>query len=217
MNWMSLLLALCLAPVAFGAEAPFDPVAVSEETVTRSLESPLRFGLDLKYRPISFPRLTPSTSHGAQIAFEWLPIGFYKRYAGKPAIGISAGWGRIGHLDPSKGKVGLSTWPLAAHIAYRADFFDNQILVPFVKIARSIVLEKRRPGGSSRYDSWDYSLGAELCLNAIDGRSARQLDFSSGINNTYLVVEYLKSVPLRRATQDNLSREEWQVGLRFEM
>jgi len=217
MKWMSLAI-LTLALSIQAAEAPMDAVA-DEIVASRNQGSPLNFALDLKYVPLRFPNVTANSGHGMQIALEWLPIGKYKGYAGKPVIGASAGYGRIRDLGTAVGgRISLNAIPVSGYLGYRADFLDNQILVPFGKISRSILFESRNPGGSSRYESWDYSAGLELCLNPIDPHSARQLDSSIGINNTYLVVEWIKSVPIEGKKQSsNLSREEWQVGLRFEM
>lgn len=209
-----LALALSLIPTLTFAASELDPIR-EEITVSHPLQSPLQFGLDLKYVPIHYGKLSPASGHGGQIAFEWLPIG--KRF-GKPAIGISAGGGHIKQVllgDGSNAR--LTTIPVTAYFAYRFDFFEDQFLVPFGKVGRNITWIKQRPGGDTRYDSWEYSLGVEICLNGIDSRSAHRLDASTGINGTFLVAEWVKSVPNRGSTQPDLSREEWQLGLRFEM
>lgn len=217
MKWLSLVWVAFLTAPAFAADAPMD--ATSEESIVpRPIVSPLNFGLDLKYVPLQYPKVSSAEGHGVQIALEWLPIGMYKHYAGKPVIGASVGYGRIRDLKTAPGgRVSLNSIPVSAYVGYRLDFFDNQILVPFGKIARTRIHESRNPGGGSRYESWDYSLGGEICLNAIDPVSARRLDSSTGINNTYLVVEWTRSVPLDGRVQNDLSRDEWQIGLRFEM
>ncbi len=216
MKWMSLVILTLSLPVQ-AAEAPVDAVA-DEVIQSRAAVSPLNFALDLKYVPLRFPNVTGNSGHGMQLALEWLPIPMYKGYAGKPVIGASLGYGRIRDLGTAVGgRISQTTIPVSGYLGYRADFIDNQILVPFGKIARSVLFESRNPGGSSRYESWDYSAGLELCLNAIDPDSAKDLDNSVGINNTYLVVEWTKSKPVEGKQSSDLSREEWKVGLRFEM
>ncbi len=220
MNWIKLtLLAVWLtAPLtSAAAEGPFDPVAEESMEVGRPYESPLQFGLDLKYRPVQFPNLSPGQGNGAQLAFEWMPAIPYRHYIGKPTFGMSVAPGRIKDIDITAAVVGLTTIAVAAHFAYRLDFFDRQFLVPFAKVARAVTFERRSPGGNSRSNSWDYSVGAEFLLNGLDSRSARSLDASTGINSTYLIVEWAKSVSIARTSKDDLSREEWQIGLRFEM
>lgn len=212
MKISALALAFFLA-VAQGAEAPLDPIAETV-TVSHPIVSPLSFGLDLKYRPVQFPGLTAATGQGGQLALEYLPAAPYKMYVGKPAIGLSAGFGKISNIGAG---VSFTTLPVSAYLAYRLDFLDNQILVPFGKIARGITLEHRSNGNNSRYQSWEYSLGGELCLNSLDKRSAKNLDMDVGINNTYLIVEWMKSTAVDGYVQDKLAHEEWQIGLRFEM
>ena len=40
---------------------------------------------------------------------------------------------------------------------------------------------------------------------------------STGINNSYLIFEYLRSQYLGQKRGPNLTREEYRLGLRFEM
>jgi hypothetical protein len=209
---LALLCTLALPIAGWAApETSLDPL--SEEMVSRPTLSPLNFGLDLKYRPVQFPKLSGGRGHGAQIAFEWLPLGHLKHYIGKPAVGFSFGWGQMS--APTENLL-VTTYPLYGHLAYRLDIIDNQILVPFAKISRGTTLVRRNRANSARYESWDYTLGVELCLNSLDSHSARVLDSSSGINNTYVVVEWTKSSAIGQPVND-LSRQEWHVGLRFEM
>lgn len=209
-----LVLALSLIPAFSFAVGDLDPIR-EEISVSRPIQSPLNFALDLKYVPIHYRNLTPASGHGGQIALEWLPIG--NRF-GKPVLGVSAGGGHIKRVPLDDGSnAQLTTIPVTAYLGYRLDFIDNQILVPFGKVGRNVTWIKQRPGSDSRYDAWDYSLGVELCLNGIDSRSARRLDASTGINGTFLVFEWIKSIPNRGNTQPNLAREEVQMGLRFEM
>jgi hypothetical protein len=212
--WMALF---CALPIFGETATSLDPVGVTEETISGPITSPLQFGLDLKYVPAQYPGVSSARGYGGQIGFEWLPLGSLKHYVGKPAFGVSVAGSHIREFIPHTPYGKLTVYPLSAYFAYRLDFFDNQILVPFAKAARTVSLLSRPLNGGHRFHSWDYSLGAELCLNALDSRSARQLDASSGINNTYVVVEWIKSVSNRGTAQANLSREEWQIGLRFEM
>ena len=211
---LALAIAMLISSLGFGA-SELDPV--SEETVSHPMQSPLRFGLDLKYLPAQFPELSGARGKGGQIAFEWIPLADYSRFMGKPAIGISVAGAHIPNFIPGSPHGKLTVYPLSVYLAYRLDFFENQVLVPFAKVGRAISLLSRPLNGAYRYDSWDYSLGGEFCLNAIDSRSARQLDASTGINGTYLVVEWIKSIGNRGSAQPRLAREEWQIGLRFEM
>lgn len=213
MKFSAVALTVLVSLAKAATEAPLDPVAETV-TVTRPIVSPLSFGLDLKYRPIQFPGLSSANGHGGQLALEYLPAAPYKHYVGKPAIGLSAGFGKIPNIGSG---VSFTTLPVSAYLAYRLDFLDNQILVPFGKIGRSVTFTHRGRGGNGRYQSWDYSLGGQLCLNSLDSRSARNLDTEIGINNTYLIVEWVKSSAADGVVQDDLSHEEWQIGLRFEM
>jgi hypothetical protein len=189
-------------------------------------ESPLNFGLDLIYSPIAYtnyvmaPGINATAAGNAiQLAFEYFP---YKDF-GKVGVGINSGFFFLTNFQvASQQWASLYVFPIQLYAAYRFDYAKNQILVPFVKLGAdtSFTLQNSATGadipGYQVYYGLDYGAGLEICMNAIDSGAARDLDYSIGINNTYLVVEVLQSAALSKGNP-NLGHTEYRFGLRFEM
>lgn len=228
--FLSVLLLFIFSSVAPGAEIP-GPTAESNtraEVSTRSFASPISGAIELIYLPTAFPNYQWSNGasneakySGFRLGFEWIPFGDMPY--GKPVFGVSTGLTWISGVGLTPGTKGsLAAFPVEPYIGYRADIFKNQILVPYGKLGlgyayihEEIQVADGKREASYNYLGLDLSVGAELWLNYIDRKSARSLDTSTGINNVYLLLEYLKSRDLG-AKYANLSREELRLGMRFE-
>ena len=103
------------------------------------------------------------------------------------------------------------------------DFFKNQVIVPFISggvdLGFSTQASKNgaTQGGLRIYEGLYYTTGIELCLNAFDPYSGRELDSRVGINGVYLTVMYMQSEPINRTETVNLAHKEFRLGVRFEI
>jgi hypothetical protein len=200
--------------------------ALAAGSTTTGYESPLRFGLDFSYSPVKYKayeylpgQMADKNGWIIRAGFEWMPL---TEPAGKFAIGVAGGYGKVTDADLGDPvKADLTTYPLETYFAYRADFMKNQILVPFGRIGYETTFVTQSSGtGASRsgvriYKGLVVAGGLELCLNPFEPRTARMFDGNIGVNNSYLLVEYLKS-SRQGATQPDLERSEWRFGLRLE-
>ena len=96
--------------------------------------------------------------------------------------------------------------------------------MPFGKVGLGMMLvtqDIELPSGlnSSHYTYWgfNYAVGVEFCLNVLDRKSARSLDASTGINATYLMLEYASSSSLTSSNTQDMSESEYRLGFRFEI
>ena len=108
---------------------------------------------------------------------------------------------------------GLRLIPVRVHLTYRLDWFANRWSIPLAPYGR-ISLERynwwvtngvgdiaktvAQAGASSRSgygatNGWSVSAGVALQLDFFDGRLARDMDNNTGINHTYLFVDFTKS------------------------
>lgn len=225
-NFLSLLVG-----ISFWVSA--SAIAVESLEATRPMyePSPLNFGLDLqfatgKYDDYRFSNGTPvdERSKAVNIAFEWIPTYYY----GKPVIGASITPGVSANTQVGTSAAGavyssLNVLPISIYVGYRADFFVNQILVPFFKVGGSFLMASESSktggarGGSSTGYNFDYAVGIEFLMSAIDQGTQRTMDSRFGINHTYLVLEYFNSRSIKGSEFPNLSRAEYRLGLRFEI
>lgn len=76
-------------------------------------------------------------------------------------------------------------------------------------------------GAKSNDTSWGttWSLGASLLLDALDRRSANNMDASNGINNSYLFIEWTNSdyTGFGSSSTMQIGDSTWTAGLTFEM
>ena len=208
--------------------------AVAEAELTGRAErviydSPLAFGLDLQYASITYPNYLWSgehamekQGHGLRFALEWLPFGEIN--VGKLGIGIGAGLNQVkGVSYGTEQKASLTTVPLEAFLSYRFDYLRQQFFVPFVKAGPGLTFARPQTEYGPGRDAWytytglSWAAGAELCLSPLEKRSARLLDQNFGINDTYIVFEYQKTVALGARREIDLAHQEFRLGLRFEM
>ncbi len=191
-------------------------------------ESSLKVGLDLQAYKVNYKKyFWNSTTQidkegfGFNLGLEWIP---FVSPIGKWAI--SGGFGAASVVDApvsNSSKATLYVVPIYFGATYRADFFKNQVLVPFVSAGLDFGFSTQASktgatqSGLRVYDGYYYSGGVELCLNTFDPSSGRELDSRIGINGVYLVVLYSQSEPLKKSETVNLSHEEFRLGVRFEI
>jgi len=198
--------------------------AAQQVETTYIAESPQQFGLDLFYVPISYPKYTwvnnettDRNGHAFHLAFEWMPID--PTY-GKLGLGLGVGLHVIKNVDFRGTNATLTVIPMDAFLTYRFDYLYQQILVPYLKFGPNISMAKQRgieKSGFQIYYGWEMGGGLELCLNPIDRSSGRYLDMKTGINTTYLMIEYVNSKQLGVKRTPDLSHDEIRFGLRFEI
>lgn len=218
-----LSLALVITQV-FGAESPSsDTAAETRAEVANSLESPLNLALDVQFMPSRFPNFewapgfqSNRLGKGARVALEWLPV--VGRY-GKAGVGLGLGYTKISKVPVTTSSSNwLEAFPVDGYLTYRFDYIPDQIFAPYLKAGFEREYARYSAGsGLQYYQGWTWGAGVGLLLDRIDPGSANQLDASTGINNTYLIVEYFNSRSATASNPINLSRDEVRVGLRFEL
>jgi hypothetical protein len=144
---------------------------------------------------------------------------------------------RAGTQDDSGENTSLSIYPMYAVAVLRVDFFQRELripLVPYVKggVGLAFWRASNDAGTSEIKDAagnatsrglghtWGthFAVGVALHLNAFDPTSARNLDETTGINNTYLFGEYMMS-DLKGIGQQNVlfvGTRTFLGGLAFE-
>ncbi len=190
-------------------------------------QSPRHFGLDLQFAPVRYPNLALDSvgtiggnlGNGARLNFEWM----FFQLAGKAALGIGLHFSAI----PAAVNAGGETIVINAlggevGLTYRADFIDHQILVPFARFGIDVdyVVQSRENGSTASQGTYQgtlYGGGLELCLFFLERRNARLLDRKFGINETFIVFEYLKTANAKTGNAPDLSHDEFRIGLRFEI
>ncbi len=219
--------------------ASAQPEGQSKAQAEGPQESPLNFGLDIEFSPTSYPNYlyTPSFStrgngYEIHVGFEW----FLFKTTGKLGLGLASGfftYPNVGVTTDQNGTTQVATLytiPISAYLSYRFDYQKKgkQIVVPFVKFGPnySLIIQHSNfnsyvqlaKSGVGSYVGLEYGGGLELCLNFIEPATAADLDRSTGINATYLIVEYMRSSAISGASSGNdLSGYQIRMGLRFEI
>lgn len=216
-----------------GAAVTTPPTSSAIE-VESLFESDINTAIEIQYGSVSYPNYyfaegekATGTGNFIHSTLEWLPI----TRLGK--LGFGVGYGLFFQslslqMADESGKrteryATLFTVPIEAFVSYRLDYLRNQILVPFAKVGTNLTLVKQNSKsglekeGTQTYYGLDYGGGVEICLNKIDSQALRELDRLAGINNAYLVLEYLKSQFLSNPRQPDLTHAEYRVGLRMEL
>lgn len=198
------------------------PVIAADYTTTAVAHqrpvSALTTGLNLNYSQLWLKNyeVAPGQpagkgAHAFTLEVEWLPLA---DLWGKPAVGMGFGYAQVNAPQISP----LHLFPVGAFFSYRFDFIHRQWLVPYVKGgATATFLQPGNGGGAQVTWNWEYGGGLALSLGAIDPYSVRHLDSSTGINDFFLTVEYVKAIPLRSGQRFDLSHEEFRFGVRFEI
>lgn len=200
------------------------PNSVSSADYPRT---PLNWAVDLQFSPRKYERylfddtLTSNRAGQAfQVSIEWLPITEY----GKFGVGLGLGGFLLQDVEITTDVFAtLYAFPVEAFVSYRADFFHNQIIVPYGRVGPSYTFVKQgsRTGaeksGFQNYMGLEFAVGGELLLDIFEPSAAKALEQSTGINHVFIAVEYLVSQALNSAgSQPNLARNEFRAGLRFE-
>ena len=195
----------------------------SDDAAETHYWSPLNFGIDIIFGSAQYKTLqlnstgltTGNYSTSGYLNFEWLVLKDF----GKVAIGASAGVSVLSNVKIDTGTVNVNVFPLGIYLSYRLDFFRHQILVPYVRVGPDIsivpfsnTVNGFQPGGV--YKGIDVAGGIELCLYFIAKHDSHLMDRQYGINDTFIVVEYLTSSQV--GTGPNLAHNEVRGGLRFE-
>ena len=93
----------------------------------------------------------------------------------------------------------MMTWfPLALDVSGRLHVFDEQILVPYVRVGGDLIfwqeLADASGGGKSKVGGtklgWHFGVGGNFLLDFIAPTRASQLEAATGINDTYLTFEW---------------------------
>jgi len=141
------------------------------------------------------PDYSQRNSHAIHLSGEWLP-DFDPSY-GKMGVGFGIGTVLRMNVPLGNGEtLDLFSYPLHTFVTYRADFFHNQILVPFVKVGTELTFFRRvenRDLADSIHTYFGYNFGGgiEFCLDVIDPSTSEMFDNSMGVNSTYFIFEYL--------------------------
>lgn len=199
----------------------------SETKVELPRESLFSVGLDVKYAPIRYSRyeMAPGSAItqagvAGMVRLEWLPIQKY----GKLGIGGETGFFGIANQTVDQNRFAtVYTLPIGAQLSYHFDFIEDQIIVPFVSIGTSVTYLKQQSSTGAAiantlsYQGWEYTFGAQLCMNKLDTHGAKSFKKNYGIDNTYIVFDYTRSQPLYLSQAPNLSYEVYRVGFRLEI
>jgi hypothetical protein len=159
----------------------------------------------------------------------WFEYGFASQF-----LDANLGLGfyqEMGWLQTSGGVVSdehdmLSLFPISASLTGRLDFFHEQPIVPFGRIgadywmwrenwyvADETSTDSSRDGG--KY-GWHFGGGLMLLLDGLDRGAASKLESSAGIDDTYLVAEYRRTLLVHGENQLNFSTSEFTFGLKFD-
>jgi hypothetical protein len=190
-------------------------------------ESPLDVGLEFQVFKLNYKNYLWNNTvkledegFGVNIGLEWIP---FVTVVGKLATTLGFGFNTINNAPVSGSTATLYVVPIYGGLTYRGDFFKNQVIVPFISggvdLGFSTQASKNgaTQGGLRIYEGLYYTTGVELCLNAFDPYSGRELDSRVGINGVYLTVMYMQSEPINRTETVNLAHKEFRLGVRFEI
>ncbi len=136
--------------------------------------------------------------------------GFFQAEVGLQAfrffeMDVGAGYYRDSTFvrDPETGLEGdegsaLVLFPLLWDVTLRAHIWDEQVFVPYGRIGLDYVIwRERTEDGSGLSDirsgakaGWHFGFGGQILLDTFAPRRASQLEASTGINDTWLTVEW---------------------------
>jgi hypothetical protein len=158
---------------------------------------------------------TFGTSPRFEVAMEFDWQALHIPGVGTLGPGIAAGYTNMSGIaqrtdkivsPPSQESTTLEILPLYAVAVFRLDLLQHQLHVPFVPYAKAglgyALWRASNTAGTSSYNGvvgeghtigTQVAFGGALNIGIFDPNSARQLDESTGINNTYLFAEYMMS------------------------
>lgn len=171
------------------------------------------------------------------LEFDWQAVRI--PYLG--TLGPGIGWGytkasanaRVTSTgEESDQETSISIMPMYLAAVLRADVFAREWgipLVPYGKLGLSYALWWTQSGDDASRDDdgaigrdtsngWQFALGGMFLLDVLDKRSAIEMDETSGVNNSYLFVEWYVSHlnGLGSKTMD-VGTNTWMLGLAFEI
>jgi len=229
------LISFFISGLSYADAATDERVRKEEEKMAKIVDkydSPLDFGIDISYSPRKYTNYQYTSAvtsemvgYAGSVNVEWLPLqqfgklglGVGSGFSVHPNVVVIAGGGTSGEDLVAT----LYTVPVEFHLSYHADYFKNQIIVPYGKIGPSITFIKQNSEfGYSRdgilsFKGLDFAAGLQLNLNPLEKSAARDMDLATGINTSYLFAEYHVTNSMGTNEYD-LSRKEWRLGLRFE-
>lgn len=172
------------ARTARAAEVPIDPEHFTLE---------LRGGLWLPTRPQVKQFFSACCNPVGEIEFGYL---HENRYNAILAVGFSYLTGNaigITNGQASGDRFSLALLPIRADFAYRLDFVENQLLVPYVRAGFDAVLfRESSSGGNGAVQGCKFGLhgagGVAILLDKVDTMTSLE-NTGSGINDVYLTLE----------------------------
>ncbi len=155
--------------------------------------------------------------------------------------GIGAGyWERYGrgHLVTSPGtqagSTALKLLPITVALTYRFDWLVERYGIPLAPYGRvaferyqwwvnngsgNTAVDEAGHSGSGSTSGYSFTLGGAFLLDFLDPSLAREMDRDTGINHTYVFVDFTKSYvsDFHSATSWDLSDDQWTIagGLMF--
>ena len=118
----------------------------------------------------------------------------------------------------------LTIIPITADATLKLDVLNEQIIVPFGRAGGDYAMWKENwylPDGSNDESKrtggklgWHWAAGGLLRLDPLDRSAAEALEASSGIDNTYLAVEYRQTYMKHDANLLDFSGHEVTIGLK---
>jgi len=189
-----------------------------------ALEEP-SLALELTYNRIEHPNYIvetgtglPNPSNGFALQVEYFPI----HQVGK--LGISGGLSYFNQtrdfvaLDLADATVNVWGLSLEGGLVYHADFFVNQILVPYAKLVPTYILSEQYGRITRSYSAQfaiGYTFGVAFLLDILEPGKQNYMERQYGVNNVYLIAEY-SQLNLSSTTAQDLSSKGYRLGLRFE-
>lgn len=212
------------------------PTPVVERASPRAWALSLRMG---RFRPNVDRELAASPGPYAQAFGDAAPWMFgaelerqlFQR-AGTLSVAASFGYARaVGRarradgMGPSADETSLRVAPLGIGLTWRADFLARFVpLVPYAKVGVDYALWSAGDGDGNTVASggtagWHAGAGIALMLDAIDPASAQSLDQDTGVNHTYVFVEWIDTRldGLGAANKLRVGDRTWYAGLMIEM
>lgn len=126
----------------------------------------------------------------------------------------------------------LTLWPMHAVAVLRVDALSRNTVVPLAfygKLGAGLALwsvsdgsgtarDGRKVGRGTSY-GLQTGLGAMLLLDPLDDGAAREMDSNSGVNNTYLFAEWMRSTldGFGAGGQMQVGTDTWVIGLALEL
>lgn len=128
--------------------------------------------------------------------------------------------------EPSDEWDKLTVVPLTADLSLRLDFFPEQLVVPYGRVGADYWFwwekwyvyegseaDDARRGGKP---GWHWAVGGHVLLDPLDKRAASRMRAVSGIDDTFLTVEYRQTTMPSGAKVLELSDKELTFGLKFD-